>query len=107
MKKKSKSVKPAISTDIVPNKTPEAAPVLNTMTDFYQHYYKLLFDKLTKSEQDSLTLNLTKGAQIIRGEPHEFVNVRDFTRAVIETAEAEYEKSQAKKKAEAEKSSKK
>ena len=104
MKKKLKPTKIPESNEIVPNKAAAvAAPKLETLADYYGHYYKLMFNKLDKEAQESLTANLAKGVQLIRGEKREFENVRTFVRDVIEKSETEYDKAQAKKKADAEK----
>ena len=103
MKKKQKPTKIPESNEIVPNKATPAAPKLETMPDFYAHYYKVLFNKLEKDAQEALTANLAKGTLLVRGEQREFENVRTFVRDVIEKAETEYDKAQAKKKADAEK----
>lgn len=103
MPKKKISKKTSHSTEIIPNKAAEAPKVLTTLTEYYQHWYKVLFDKLPKEEQEALLANLAKGQQLIRGEAREFTNVRDFSRAVIEKAETEYDKAEAKKKADSEK----
>jgi hypothetical protein len=97
MKKKSTPKVPD-SNEIVPNKAaPVAAPKLETLADYYGHYYKTMFNKLDKEAQESLTANLAKGVQLVRGEKREFENVRTFVRDVIEKAEVEYDKVQAKK----------
>lgn len=104
MKKKQASKKVPISTEIVPNKQPEPTKLPATMTEFYQHYYQLFFNKLTKEAQEELQRNLKKGAQVIRGTTREYENVRTFTRDVIEKAELEFDKAQTKKVEEAKKS---
>ena len=102
MSKKKKVAKTSNSNEIVPNtQAPEKQKVLTTMTEFYQHWYQTLFNKLPKEEQELLTANLTKGTQIVRGEVREFSNVRNFVRSVIEKAEEEYDKFVAKQKADA------
>jgi hypothetical protein len=104
MKKSKQAKKAPIANEIVPNKAAApavAAPV--TLTEHYAHWYGALFNKLPKDQQEALTANLAKGLQIVRGEKREFANVRDFTRAVIEKAEAEFDKLEAKKRADAEK----
>jgi len=81
-----------------PKQNPKTTvPALNTLPDFYKHYYSVLFDKLEKEKQEELTANLSKPNRIIRGEPTEYSNVRVFVKSVIEKAEEEYDKAVAKK----------
>jgi len=85
------------SVEVVPNMPKLEVTAPTKLSDFYQKYYKILFDKLDKNAQESLTNNLKKGNLIIRGQIREFENVRQFIRDVIEESEAQYDKAQAKK----------
>ena len=69
-------------------------PVLNTLADYYNHYYGVLLNKLNEEDRAQLLINLGKPNRIIRGEPREYSDVRQFVNAVIEKAEEEYEKAQ-------------
>lgn len=103
MKKKQKTPNFSEAAEITPVKAITTVPKLENLADYYGHYYKTMFNKLDKEAQESLTANLAKGVQLVRGEKREFENVRTFVRDVIEKAEVEYDKAQAKKKADAEK----
>lgn len=92
MNKKVKNTQSSISTEIVPNNEPAKDNSPTNLTGFYAHYYKVLFNKLPIEEQEQLLINLKKPNRIIRGEPIEYPNVRNFVRAVIEKAEEEFDK---------------
>src|ERR1035437_6400787 len=85
------------ATEILPNNAP-VNPSLVTMSDYYRHYYKVLFDKLNKESQESIVTNSAKPLQIVRGNVTEFADVREFIKAVVENAETAYDKAQTKKK---------
>ena len=72
-------------------------PDLKSLTDYYAHYYKVVFNKLNKRDQDELKANLLKPDRIARGEVSEYSNVRTFIKAVIILAEEAFDKAQAKK----------
>ena len=72
-------------------------PDLKSLTDYYAHYYKVVFNKLNKRDQDELLINLGKPNLIIRGEPVKYENVKTFVKAVIILAEEAWDKAQAKK----------
>ena len=91
-KKSKKSVVKAISDDIVPNKVAPAEKSPQTLSEFYAHYYKTLFNKLNKDEQEALLANLTKPNIMVRGEPVAYENVRKFVREVLEKSEEEFDK---------------
>lgn len=77
-------------------KIPEAKELV-TLTDYYAHFFKNHFDKLDKPAQEELTANLAKPNKVVRGEIQNYDNVRKFVRDVIEHAENEFDKAEAKK----------
>ena len=72
-------------------------PDLKCLTDYYAHYYQVVFNKLNKRDQDELLVNLGKPNLIIRGEPVKYSHVQTFVKAVIILAEEAWDKAQAKK----------
>jgi hypothetical protein len=97
MKKKQKTPNFSEAAEITPEPKKQEINSPNALSDFYQKHYKILFDKLSPAEQEELTANLKKAGFIVRGQIREYENVRKFTRDVIEAAETEYDKAQAKK----------
>ena len=76
-----------------PNNSP---PNLKTLSDYYAHYYQVVFNKLNKKDQDELKAALLKPDRIVRGEVSEYSNVRTFIKAVILLAEEQFDKAQEK-----------
>lgn len=97
MKKKQKTPNFSEAAEITPEPKKQEINSPNTLSDFYQKHYKILFNKYSPAEQEELTDNLKKAGFIVRGQIREYENVRKFARDVIEVAETEYDKVQAKK----------
>lgn len=81
--------------------TPTTPPISspgpgNTLAEYYAYYYKAVFNKLNKKDQDDLLINLAKPNLIIRGEPVKYENVKTFVKAVIILAEENWDKAQKK-----------
>ena len=67
--------------------------VPQSLGEYYTREWKTQFNKLSKNDQDALTVNLTKAARIVRGEVVECPDVKKFVKSIIEKAEESYEKS--------------
>jgi hypothetical protein len=68
-------------------------PQPKTQAEFYEHAWKVVFNKLSKEEQAYLTANIAKPYPIVRGVPQPDAKISRFIKNVAELGEEMFDKS--------------
>ena len=76
----------------IPANTPNKVAAPKTQADFYDHAWKVLFNKLSKDEQAYLTANLNKPYKVVRGVPQPDQTISKFIKNVAAIGEEMFEK---------------